>query len=125
MQDSQLDGPIDQKLHDLTRYVQRERSHAAAHPGPPVNGCVSVLPLVPGDAHASADAVTFQFNGWSVELRANGTWTLTDTTNVSSDVKCPSCGSLNVTKRHVDGTFALPETTWKECNDCGTQWEHE
>lgn len=39
--------------------------------------------------------------------------------------RCPECGSYEVSERHAEPTFALPETDWQQCDDCDHQWGHQ
>lgn len=38
---------------------------------------------------------------------------------------CPKCGSEEVSEQHHEGTFAVPECDYKQCDECGHQWDHE
>lgn len=38
---------------------------------------------------------------------------------------CPACGSDSTTRAHHQATFALPETSYDVCEDCGHQWNHQ
>lgn len=37
---------------------------------------------------------------------------------------CPQCNSTDIGKRHSDGTFALPECDFYQCDTCNHQWGH-
>ena len=39
-------------------------------------------------------------------------------------VACPRCHCNDVEVRHHGGSFAVPEVTFLECNDCGNQFGH-
>jgi DNA-directed RNA polymerase subunit M/transcription elongation factor TFIIS len=38
---------------------------------------------------------------------------------------CPECGSDDVSPLHHEGNFAIPETYYKHCNECGHSWGFE
>jgi DNA-directed RNA polymerase subunit M/transcription elongation factor TFIIS len=38
---------------------------------------------------------------------------------------CPKCGSIEIGKRHHDGTFSVPECDFMHCDDCDHQWGHQ
>lgn len=39
--------------------------------------------------------------------------------------KCPQCGLPDTEKHHREATFAVPETYYMHCNECGHEWGHE
>lgn len=39
-------------------------------------------------------------------------------------LKCPKCKSLETSRCHHYGNFALPECFFQRCDDCGHQWDH-
>ena len=43
---------------------------------------------------------------------------------LADQLRCQKCGSSNVLRRHHDGTAAVPECSFKECEDCYHQWDH-
>jgi DNA-directed RNA polymerase subunit M/transcription elongation factor TFIIS len=38
---------------------------------------------------------------------------------------CPECGSDDVSPLHYQGDYAVPETDYKHCNECGHSWGYE
>lgn len=47
-------------------------------------------------------------------------------TDIAERLRCPECGQSNILKRHHDGTTSgVPECYFKECEDCGCQWDHQ
>lgn len=38
---------------------------------------------------------------------------------------CPQCGCGDIANYHKDGSVSLCETYWKECMDCGYQFDIE
>ena len=38
--------------------------------------------------------------------------------------ECPDCGSTEILDRHHDGDRRLPECSFRECNGCGNQFNH-
>lgn len=43
--------------------------------------------------------------------------------NYEGAEKCPKCSSLDVLKCHHEATFAIPECDYKQCAECGHQWD--
>lgn len=41
------------------------------------------------------------------------------------DEHCPACGSTEVSEGHHQGNSVAPECTFKSCDDCGVQWDHQ
>ena len=37
---------------------------------------------------------------------------------------CPECSSANVSWKHHEATFAVPECSYWDCEDCDHQWGH-
>ena len=48
-----------------------------------------------------------------------------DCTECGREQLCPKCGGNDLGHGHQDETFALPETDWEFCLDCGYQWGHQ
>ena len=38
---------------------------------------------------------------------------------------CPECGSDDVSPLHYQGDYAVPETNYNHCNECGHSWGYE
>jgi hypothetical protein len=38
--------------------------------------------------------------------------------------RCPKCGAEDVYDGHHEGTFSIPECTYKQCYVCHHQWGH-
>ena len=38
--------------------------------------------------------------------------------------ECPECNSIAVIEHHHQGDIRAPECTYKECEDCHHQWDH-
>jgi len=38
---------------------------------------------------------------------------------------CPKCKSFEVSRHHFEGSFALPECDYEQCDDCFHQWGHQ
>ena len=41
-----------------------------------------------------------------------------------AEMFCPACGSNEWMDRHHEGNLAAPECDYKECGECGYQWDH-
>jgi len=40
-------------------------------------------------------------------------------------IVCPECGSDNISALHHKWNYAIPETNYNHCNDCGHSWGYE
>ena len=38
---------------------------------------------------------------------------------------CPDCGSDEISPRHHEATFAVPECDYSQCDECDHQWGHQ
>jgi len=52
--------------------------------------------------------------------------TLEEDLRIEDDIViCPKCGSDDVSPLHHEGNFAIPETNYNHCNECGYSWGFE
>lgn len=83
-----------------------------------------------GYNNGGSDAASYEWGGGSKHAATllrdeTSEWEQSDAKKAQDVEKCPACGSEDIGTRHRDGDFALPETDWKQCEQCDHQWGHQ